>query len=79
MGWFPRGVLFDAGLEEAIFTLAPGQYTRVITSENGFHIAELLDRDEAREVAPDLLILLQEKALEEWLAESLKVSTIEIK
>lgn len=78
LGWFPKGVLFDKVLEDAIFALQPGQYTIVIETENGFHVAELIEREESREVSHDLMILLQEKALEDWLAENLKLSTINI-
>jgi len=78
LGWFPRGYLTEALLEDAIFSLQPGEYTLVIESEIGFHIVEMLERETQRPLEPDAKLVWQERALQEWLEEHQNESEIEI-
>ncbi|MCH7662352.1 MAG: peptidylprolyl isomerase, partial [Chloroflexi bacterium] len=78
LGWFPRGYLLDPKLEEAAFSLQPGQYSRVIETRLGFHILEILDYDPNRQLTQDARLLFQTQILQEWLENRKNQSQIEI-
>jgi hypothetical protein len=78
LGWFPRGYLIFPALEEAAFSLQPGQYSRVIETEAGYHILEVLAREAARPLEPDARLALQERAVAAWLETARAQSQIEI-
>ena len=78
LGWFPRGYLFYPELEEAVFKLQPGQYTPVIKTASGYHTLYLIERDPQHPLDPQTHLILQEKALQDWLDEHRQQSTIEI-
>lgn len=78
LGWFPRGYLSDPAVEEAAFSLQPGEYSQVIKSEIGFQIIEVIERDPERLLDPDARMVLQEKAFHDWLATKRDQSEIEI-
>ena len=65
LGWFPQGYLLDANLEAAAFALQAGQYSEVIASEVGFHIIYIIERG-MHQLSPDALLVLQEKAVTDW-------------
>jgi parvulin-like peptidyl-prolyl isomerase len=67
LGFFPRGILTAPEVEEAAFALQPGQFSDVVASVLGYHIVQVVERDPAREVGPENLRLLQERALGEWI------------
>jgi len=69
LGWVPRGYLLNAQIEEAAFNLNIGEYSDVITTEVGFHIVRILERDPNRPLSPDALLALQELALRKWVEE----------
>ena len=66
LGFFPRGILLAPEVEEAAFALQPGQFSDVITSSLGYHIVQVIERDPARQVSPENLRLLQDRAVQEW-------------
>jgi len=66
LGWFPRGGLLVPEVEEVAFSLQPGQTSGVVASAWGFHIVQTLEYDPNREVAPETLQRLVEKAIENW-------------
>jgi peptidyl-prolyl cis-trans isomerase C len=76
LGWFPRGYLLEPELEEAAFTLEPGQYSDVIATEVGYHILLVVERDPQRGLSPDAYLVMQEKALGDWLAQKRSESEI---
>lgn len=76
LGWFPRGYLADMAIEEAAFALQPGKYSDVIQDETGYHILYLVESDPARQLSPDALLTLQAHALQDWLTQRRKESTI---
>ena len=69
LGWVPRGYLLNAQIEEAAFNLTVGQYSDVITTDVGFHIVRILERDANHPLSPDALLSLQELALSKWIEE----------
>ncbi len=78
LGWFPRGYLFQVEVEEAAFALQAGEFSEIVESEFGFHLIEVIDRDPERELSPQARLQLQMKALEDWLAQELQQSDIEV-
>jgi parvulin-like peptidyl-prolyl isomerase len=67
LGWFPRGVLPSKELEDAAFSLQPGQLSTVIQSAFGYHLLQVLERDAARPLEGEKLVLAQQQAMETWL------------
>ena len=78
LGWFPRGYLFQPTIEEAAFNLQVGEVSDVIRTDYGFHIIQVIERDENRLLSPDAKLLIQRQALEKWLQDKLQESIIEI-
>lgn len=78
LGWFPRGYLTDQKLEEAAFSLQPGETSQVIETKVGFHILQVIERDPARLLEPDARLTLQMRALEKWLMDRRATSDIQI-
>jgi peptidyl-prolyl cis-trans isomerase C len=76
LGWFPRGYLFEQEVEDAAFSLEPGQFGEIITSDVGYHIIQVLERDPNHQLSPDATLVLQEKALQEWLQKQRSNATI---
>ena len=69
LGWFPRGYLLEPELEEAAFSLEPGQHSAVIATEVGYHILFVMERDLQHPLSPDAYLVMQENALNDWLAQ----------
>lgn len=78
LGWFPRGYLFQPDVENAAFSLQPGQYSGIILTSYGFHIVEVIEADPQHPLSQDALLYVQRQALENWLDEQITQSTIEI-
>lgn len=78
LGWFPRGYLTDERLEEAAFSLQPGEISQMIETKIGFHILQVIERDPARPLDPDARLTLQMRALEKWLMNRRATSEIQI-
>jgi peptidyl-prolyl cis-trans isomerase C len=75
LGWFPRGYLPEKAVEQAAFALQPGLISDVITTDLGYHIIKILER-ENRPLSPDALLALQSKALHDWVAQQRTQSSI---
>jgi len=78
LGWFPKGFLSDKEIEEAAFTLQPGQYSAIIKTSAGYHILQVLERDPARPLSPDALQALQIQAIADWIKQQREQNKIEI-
>jgi peptidyl-prolyl cis-trans isomerase C len=78
LGWFPRGYLSDAKLEEAAFSLRPGQYSPVIETLAGFHILQVIEQNPQRPLSPEVVLILQSQAVQNWLKERRSQSDIQI-
>jgi peptidyl-prolyl cis-trans isomerase C len=76
LGWFPRGYLLEPELEEAAFNLEPGQYSAVITTEVGYHILFVVERDPQHLLSPDAYLVMQENSLDDWLTQKRAESEI---
>lgn len=69
LGFFPRGVLTSAEVEQAALALQPGQLSDVVQSELGYHIVQVVDRNPDQEISPEDLRLLKDQAVRSWLDE----------
>lgn len=77
LGWFPRGYLTVPELDEVIFDLPATEYSPVIESALGFHIVQVIEKDPQRELAQDARLVLQQQAVQAWLAAQEEQSEIE--
>ncbi len=77
LGWFPRATLTTPGLEEAIFSLSPGDIGDVIASDLGYHVVQLLELEE-RPLTTLTLTTRYRQAVEDWLETQLLQSVIEV-
>jgi len=78
LGWFPRGVLTVPEVEEAAFSLQPGETSPVVKSRLGYHIVQTLERESARALSPSALEVLRRQAVEQWLAQQVQKASVEI-
>jgi parvulin-like peptidyl-prolyl isomerase len=76
LGWFPRGLVAPE-LEAAAFALQPGQVSGVVRLGEGYHIIQLIEREAARPLSPDVQYELKLARFEEWLAELRVAAEIE--
>jgi peptidyl-prolyl cis-trans isomerase C len=77
LGWFPRGYLVQPLVEEAAFTLQPGGVSEVIHTDAGYHIIQVIERDEQHSLTPDAYATLQHIVLKQWLEDRIQSSQIE--
>lgn len=68
LGWVPKGYLLDPAADETVFSLQAGEISGIIATEAGFHIFKAVERGE-HSLSPDALLIMQELALKQWLAE----------
>ena len=76
IGWFARGYLAEKPVEDAAFALEPGKISDIIQDKVGFHIIKLIERQANRALSPDEVLTLQNRAVEEWLANRRQQSSI---
>ena len=67
LGWFPKGFLLWPEVETAAFSLQPGEISSVVKSEIGYHILEVIERED-RLLAYSVRQSLGERAVESWLS-----------
>ncbi len=75
MGWMPRGVL-DPRLDAVMFDLPVNQVSDVISTQFGYHIVQVIEKDKARALPPELIQDARQKAFLAWLQavrETLKI------
>jgi parvulin-like peptidyl-prolyl isomerase len=56
-------------LEEAAFSLQPGEVSDVIATGMGHHILLIVEREPVRDLDPNARIVLREQAIQAWLEE----------
>lgn len=78
LGWFPRSYLDEPAIDEAAFSLQPGQYSPVVQTAIGYHILYLVERDPEHPLQPDVLQKLQVEALRAWLDDRRSQSEIQV-
>ena len=76
LGWSPLGYLTQAAIDEAAFTLEPGEVSQLIQTEIGFHIIQVIEKDSNHELTPDALLFMQKQALANWLEQKRNDSEI---
>jgi peptidyl-prolyl cis-trans isomerase C len=78
LGWFPRGYLTQPAIDEAAFTLEPGGISEVIKTDIGYHIIQVIERDDQHKLAPDAYQHQKQQAIISWLNEKRAVSEVVI-
>lgn len=76
IGWFPRGYLPEKTVEDAAFALETGEYSQIVPGEVGFHILKLIERQSDRSLDQNALVVLQNRAINDWLADRRQKSKI---
>lgn len=74
LGYFPAGLLLVPEIEQAAFSLQPGEISEVITVTNedgtqSFYLVQLIELDPARPLSADTRAILLQERFESWLAE----------
>jgi len=77
IGWYPRGYLPYKAIEQAAFALQPGQFSSVTQTDLGYHIVKVIERGQ-RPLSPDALLVLQDKALQDWVTQQRQQSAVVI-
>ena len=78
LGWFPRGILTQTAVEEAAFSLEPGNFSAVIPTSYGYQIVQVIARDPDHLLSPENLLIAQQKALQEWVARQRESAAIQV-
>ena len=76
MSWLPRGVL-DPRIDAVMFEIPAGQVSDVITTNFGYHIIQVLEKDKSRPLPPELIQDARQKAFLAWLQAVRETLTIE--
>lgn len=67
VGWFPRGLVAPE-LETAAFALQPGQVSDVVLLGEGYHIIQVIERQDGRPLSEEMQIDLRRAQFELWLS-----------
>jgi parvulin-like peptidyl-prolyl isomerase len=75
IGFFPRGIM-PTEVEDAAFIAEVGEVSGVIESQFGFHIIQVLEKEE-REIAVEVFESLRQQTFMQWLQKQEEGATIE--
>jgi parvulin-like peptidyl-prolyl isomerase len=75
VGFFPRGVM-PPEVEEIAFGLQVGEVSGIVQSQFGFHILQVLEKEE-REIAVEVFENLRQQTFMQWLQDQREEATIE--
>ena len=78
LSWFPRNYLVLKDVEDAVFLLNPGEYTPILSTDYGYQIVQVLERETDRLLTQDALFTYQRRALKDWLQDKKQSSVITI-
>ncbi len=78
LGWFPSGYLLDPGLDQAAFSLQPGETSPVIQTAAGFHLLQVVEIDPQRLLDPQARQALQLRSLQDWLQNRRSQSQLQV-
>jgi parvulin-like peptidyl-prolyl isomerase len=76
LGWFGRNAMV-APFEEAAFSLAVGEVSEPVKTDFGYHLIEVLERDDARPKDESQLQQERAQAFSAWLTEQMANNQIE--
>jgi parvulin-like peptidyl-prolyl isomerase len=76
LDWVVRGMLPSREVEDALFAVPEGQRSRVVKTEFGYHIIEVLGLASDHPLTEAQLNELRQQRLRDWLAEQRKAATI---
>jgi parvulin-like peptidyl-prolyl isomerase len=77
LGYFPRGVM-PTDIEAVAFSLAPGQVSGIVTTDFGYHIIEVLEKNASMTVSDDMLPTWRQNAFVQWLDEERAAADIQV-
>lgn len=66
LGWFPRGYLTVSEVEDAAFSMEPGQISDVIHTAAGYHIIQLIEKDPNHPLTPEIKQAMSRSILAAW-------------
>lgn len=75
LGWFARGLVAPE-LEDAAFSLQPGEISDVIRLGEGYHLVQVMDREEGRRLSTDDQVDLKQAIFQDWLDKRKAAATI---
>jgi hypothetical protein len=77
LGWFARGQLLQAAVEEAAFSLPLNAISAPVKSELGYHIIQTLERSKDHPIDPETCSRLTQSAFERWIQDLVSKAKIE--
>lgn len=77
LGWFPRGMMV-AEFETAAFELPLGQLSAPVQTFHGWHIIEVLEKEENRALDEEALAGRKRMAFTDWMEEAKKGSDVKL-
>jgi parvulin-like peptidyl-prolyl isomerase len=69
LGFFPRGTLVVPEVEDVAFSLSVGQISDVVHSAMGYHIVQVLERVQDKELTEESWQALREATFRNWVSE----------
>lgn len=77
LGWFPRNMM-PPEIDKVAFSLNPGEISDIVEDSFGtYHILQVVERDEERELTQEQINALNAAAFTRWLAEQRQAAEIE--